>query len=291
MLKTLITTCLLFPSLTLCGQVMRDSLLIENHYRVFYFNTPKTSGKDVSLVFAIHGSGGNPSNFMKNATKLEEKSVAENFILVYPAGYKNYWNECRKASVAEANRINIHEEAFFAGMIAYFRDKYGVNDKQVFASGFSGGGQMAYKMAITMPGSFKAVCAMVANMPTPENMDCQESKMAVPTMIINATADPVNPYTGGEMNTAGLTLGTVQSTDQSFNYWAQLAGYKGKPQKTVLQDPDTTNDITIERYTYKKKNKPEVTLLKVNNGKHEFQTDIDFFEEAWSFFKRQLASK
>jgi len=291
MLKKLITVFLFILSVPCFGQLLTDSLLIDKHYRVFHFNTPKTSGKDVSLMFAIHGSGGNPVSFSKNAAKLEEKSVSDNFILVYPAGYKSYWNECRKASGVEANRIDIHEEAFFAGMIDYFKKKYGVNKNQVFASGFSGGGQMAYKMAITMPQTFKAVCAMVANMPTTENMDCQQSKKPVPILIINGTADPVNPYAGGEMNSAGLTLGTVLSTDQSFAYWAELAGYKGAPERNVLPDPDTSNEITIERFTYKEAKKPEVSLLKVNNGKHEFQTDLDFFTEAWTFFKRQLAVK
>jgi polyhydroxybutyrate depolymerase len=288
MFTKLITGILILCCLPSFGQIMADSILIEKHYRVFYFNKPVTSGKDVSLIFAIHGSGDNPLNFMKNAAKLEQKSASDNFLLVYPKGYKSYWNECRKASGVEANKINIHEEAFFAGMIAYFTEKYGINERKVFASGFSGGGQMAYKMGITMPETFKAICAMVANMPTPDNMDCQESKKAVPTLIINGTADPVNPYEGGEMKSTGLTLGTVQSTDQSFAYWAKLAGYKGMPKSSILPDPDTTNNITIERSTYQKRNKPEVTLLKVNNGKHEFQKDIDFFEEAWAFFKRQL---
>ncbi|TDE15416.1 alpha/beta hydrolase family esterase [Dyadobacter psychrotolerans] len=270
------------------AQLVSDSLLIDGHYRVFYFNTPSTQTKNASLVFAIHGSGGDPLNFMKNAVKLEQKAALENFILVYPKGYKSYWNECRKASTVAANLENIDEDAFFSGMIGYFKTKYQINEKQVFASGFSGGGQMAYRMGITMPSKFRAICAMVANMPTAENMDCPESKVAISTLIINGTADPVNPYAGGEMKSAGLTLGNVRSTDESFRYWAALSGYSGVPVRKVLPDPDTTNSITVESFTFQKKKSPEVTLFKVNNGKHEFQTDIDFFSEAWTFFKRQL---
>jgi len=270
------------------AQLISDSLLIEGHYRTFYFNTPPAGSKNASLVFAIHGSGGDPQSFIKYAAKLEQKAASENFILVYPKGYKSYWNECRKASTAAANLENINEDAFFSGMIIYFKNKYKINEKHVFASGFSGGGQMAYRMGITMPDKFKAICAMVANMPTPENMDCPESKVPIAALIINGTADPVNPYNGGEMKTGDVTLGSVRSTDQSFQYWAGLSGYSGTPVKKVLQDPDPGNDITIESYTYKKKKTPEVTLLKINNGKHDFQTDIDFFTEAWTFFKRQF---
>jgi len=288
MRKSLLIGILSILSLLSNAQTIKDSLLIDGHYRVFYFNKPKSDTKNASLVFAMHGSGGKAVDFMKNASKLESKAAAENFILVFPQGYKFYWNECRKASTAAANLENIDENAFFSGMIDYFKTKYKINEKHVFASGFSGGGQMAYRMGITMPQKFKAISAMVANMPTIENMDCTESKMPIATMIINGTADPVNPYTGGEMKSAGLTSGNVRSTDESFQYWAKLDGYAGEPTKGILPDAETTNDITVESYTYKKSGKPEVTLLKVINGKHEFPKDIDLFTETWEFFKRQI---
>ena len=129
---------------------------------------------------------------------------------------------------------------------------------------------------------------MVANMPTTDNMDCTESKTPIAAMIINGTADPVNPYAGGEMTAAGLTLGNVRSTNESFHYWATLDGYTGEPVKTILPDAEPSNDITVESYTYRKKGSPEVTLLKVINGKHEFPKDIDLFTETWEFFKRQI---
>lgn len=287
MYRILIAISLTFFSLSAHAQALSDSILIDGHYRTFYFNKPKTT-KNASLIFAMHGSGGTAKGFMNNAAKLETKSEAENFIIVYPQGYKNYWNECRKASTAVANIENIDEDAFFSKIIDYFKTNYQINDQHVFASGFSGGGQMAYRMAITMPKKFRAISAMVANMPTPENMDCTESKIAIATLIINGTADATNPYNGGEVKTSGVTLGNVRSTDESFKYWATLSGYAGEPIKGILPDADPTNDITVESYTYKKKKSPEVTLFKVINGKHEFPKDIDLFVESWTFFKRQI---
>ncbi|WP_221391217.1 PHB depolymerase family esterase [Dyadobacter sp. NIV53] len=288
MLKVLFFLLLITSFLSAKAQVISDSLLIDGRYRIFYFNKPKTAAKNASLIFAIHGSGGNAKDFMKNAAKLETRSDTENFILVFPQGYKNYWNECRKASTVAANLENIDEDAFFTGMINYFKTNYKINGQHVFASGFSGGGQMAYRMAITMPEKFKGISAMVANMPTIDNLDCTESKSAIATMIINGTADPVNPYAGGEVKAGGLTLGNVRSTDESFRYWAALSGYNGEPVRGILPDANPNNDITVESYTFKNKKKPEVTLLKVINGKHEFPTDIDLFTETWKFFKRQI---
>lgn len=83
-------------------------------------------------------------------------------------------------------------------------------------------------------------------------------------------------------------MGMVRSTESSFRYWAKLAGYQGEPVKATLPDTDPEDEKTIERYTFKEKGKPEVVLLKVIGGRHDYPGDIDVHVEAWQFFKRQL---
>ncbi len=132
---------------------------------------------------------------------------------------------------------------------------------------------MAYKLALTMPERFRAITALIANLPDTNNIDCAEKKMALPVMIVNGTADKVNPYEGGEVITNNISLGLVRSTDRTFTYWSSIAGYKGKPKMQNLPDTDPKDGKTIEKYTFKKKRKPEITLLKVNNGKHDYPND------------------
>jgi polyhydroxybutyrate depolymerase len=177
-------------------------------------------------------------------------------------------------------------------MIGYFKKKYGINEKQVFAIGTSGGGHMCYKLALTMPKQFKAITAIIANLPDTNNMDCSEAKIAIPVMIINSTKDELNPYNGGLMQLGNnVTLGYVRSTDKTFQYWSSLAGYKGESVKENIADTDPTDGKIIERYTYKQKGKPEVVLLKVIGGKHDYPNDIDVHVEAWEFFKRQIRNQ
>lgn len=268
------------------AQVITDSILIEGHFRNFNFNDPAGS-KRTSLMFVMHGSGGNGRNMMSSTTKLEEKAGAEQLLLVYPDGYQHYWNECRKAATSTANIENINENAFFAAMIKYFKSKYKINEKKVFAAGMSGGGHVAYKLALTMPEKIKAITAIIANLPDTNNLDCIEIKRPIPVMIVNGTEDPLNLYNGGMMVSGGVTFGYVRSTDRTFNYWSALAGYEGEPVKENLPDTDPNDGRTIERYTYKTKGKLEVVLLKVIGGKHDYPKDIDVYEEAWEFFKRQ----
>jgi polyhydroxybutyrate depolymerase len=264
-----------------------DSVLIEGHYRTFHFLKPNKS--QASLLFVLHGSGGNGRKMRAGAQKLEAIAPVENILMVYPDGYKNYWNECRKTAQSAANLENINENAFFGQMIGYFEQKYTIDPKKVFAVGTSGGGHMAYKLALTMPEKLRAITALIANLPDTNNMDCAEKRMAIPVMIVNGTADLTNPYAGGEVKTNGISLGLVRSTDRTFKYWSELAGYEGAPKMEALPDTDPTDGRTTERYTYKKPGKPEVTLLKVLNGEHNTPRDIDVYLEAWAFFKRQMA--
>ncbi|GAB3989312.1 PHB depolymerase family esterase [Spirosoma daeguense] len=273
---------------TTYSQLLSDSLLIEGHYRSFHYAKPAQT--NASLVFVMHGSGGNGEGIRKGAGKFEAIAPTENILLVYPDGYKRYWNECRKTAQSAANLENINENAFFEEMIRYFEKRYQIDSKKIFAVGTSGGGHMAYKLGLTMPDRFRAITALIANLPDTNNFDCIEKRIALPVMIVNGTADQTNPYGGGEVRTGNISLGLVRSTDRTFQYWSELAGYKGSPKKTLLPDTDPSDGKTIEKYTFKEKGKPEITLLKVLNGQHNNPGDIDVYLEAWAFFKRQLTN-
>lgn len=271
------------------AQLIRDSLLIEQRYRTFSYYKPK--GKNYRVLFALHGSGGNAGDMMRMGEKFQSRAEDEKLLVVYADGYGRYWNECRKSANTVANKENINEQAFFTALIGHLKNRYSIDEKNVFAIGFSGGGHMIYKFGMTMPGVFRGLVAVVANLPTQDNLDCVDSRSPVSIMIVNGTADPVNPYDGGEIKAGNLVLGTVRSTDQTFMYWSNLAGYNGKPDESDVPDAIPTDDVTTHQYSFLTPGKPEVTLLKVSNGKHEAPKGLDVFAEAWKFCKRQMAGE
>lgn len=281
--KSIISIVFLFFFIKLNAQVVNDSILIDGHYRTFHFNLPLKNSANASLIFVLHGSGGNGLKSMKGTAKLLAIANEENLLIVFPDGYLKNWNECRKNAPAAANVENIDENIFFSKMIDYCATKYLINRQKVFAIGTSGGGHMVYKLAMTMPEKFKAITAIVANLPEANNMDCFEKKMPIAVMIVNGTNDTTNPYNGG---ISAKNKGLVVSTEETFRYWATVNGYKGASLMEELPDLEPDGK-TIEKYTYKQKGKPEVVLLKVINGEHNNPKDIDVFLESWNFFKRQ----
>ena len=269
-------------------QFKNDTIDVAGIKRTFHFIEPASKMENASLIFVLHGSGGTGKQVAQGAQKLQAISKQENILLVYPDGYKNYWNECRKAATSAANVENIDEGTFFSLMIDYFTKKYYADPQHVFVVGTSGGGHMAYKLAMTMPQKIKAITAIIANLPDSVNMDCTAANVPVSVMIINGTSDPVNPYLGGEVKITGAYLGTVRSTEETFKYWTRLNGFSGKPKETTLPDTDPNDGKTIVRYSFEQKGKPSAVLLKVVGGKHDYPNDIDVYLEAWKFFKQEI---
>jgi len=284
-MKYLPVCLLLLFSKAAKSQLITDSILIEQHYRTFTYHKPAKNIKGGSLLFLMHGSGGNGKDMIKRAIKLEAIASNENLLIVYPDGYQHFWNECRKYSTAIANKENINEQAFFNAMIQFFHNLFGISANKVFAAGFSGGGHMAYKLALTIPNQVKAIAAIVANMPDSASCDCTLAGKPMPVLIINGTDDKTNPYNGGEMFVSNASFGVVRSTENTFAYWATLAGYTGTPTKKTLPDNDPGDQKVIESYSYHQKNKLPVTLLKVVGGRHDYPNDIDVYLYAWEFFK------
>ncbi len=262
-------------------QAISDSLLVNGYYRTFHFNKPSNDIKNYNLIFVLHGSGWNGTMMMKFASNLEKLSDKEHVLLVYPDGYNKSWNNCRKPASGSSE---MNEEAFFNGMIDYFSKTYHINSSRAFAIGISAGGLMAYKLGMTMPEKFKAISVVVANMR--DTMYCPESKKPIAVMITNGTKDVMNPYNGGPLVTsAGTTF--IRSSDQSFKYWAALAGYKGQPSVEDLPLADSTGQ-RITRYTFKGRNKPEIALLQVHDMGHDNPKAVEIFLESWAFFKREI---
>lgn len=251
--------------------VQADSLQIGDYNRTFLFHKPQNLSKKPKLIFVLHGSGGS-GKLMNQFTDGWFGKLADergDVIVVYPNGYKNHWNECRKEANFEANLLNIDDNSFFKGMINYFIKNYGIDKKQVFVVGHSNGGHEVFKLAKELPTYFKKYAAVSANLPVASNDDCESSQKPVSMMVINGTGDGINPYNGGEVKmSGGAKRGSVISTDETMQYWANLAKMDfSKATKFDYLDTDKEDGATATLYTLKNK-KVDIRLIKVENGGH-----------------------
>jgi len=279
-------------------------LFVGNLQREFYYHAPKGVSEKPQLIFVLHGSTGTPEVAQLSTGHQFDKLADESkdAIIVYPAGYHKYWNDCRKVATYDAKKQNIDDVAFFGKMIAYFKERYHIDTARVFAVGHSNGGHMCYKLAKEKPEWFKGVAAISASLPVDENNDCYDAHQPVSVLVMNGTSDPINPFNGGEVVAGdGQKRGAVRSTDQTIQYWIENDSCNAAPTITNFPDLDASDNSTAAAYLYQNAmTGKQVELVKITNGGHvipnptfslwpkslgNVNKDINAPKIIWDFFK------
>jgi polyhydroxybutyrate depolymerase len=283
------------------GTLTRETLNVKGMERTFNVYTPKTLKPNAPLLFVFHGSGGDGDG-MREAAGYEFDLLADRdgFIVIYPDGYQTTWNDCRKGSPQPARRLNIDDESFVEAMIAKEVKDHGIDTKRVFSAGWSNGGQLGYRFAMERASEFAAVAAISASVPKPENLACTPSGASMPVMIVNGTADPINPFAGGDVMLGSFNVGPVYSSRETAEYWAKLNGVTGAPQVKRLPKKNASDPMYVEEMSWSAPGKPSVVLYAVHGGGHVVPqrtqqawgglgrqtTDLDAPAAIWEFFSK-----
>ncbi|BFM15767.1 Alpha/Beta hydrolase fold [Maricurvus nonylphenolicus] len=276
------------------GVIKHQSLTAEGIERHFQYYIPSQHKPAASLLFALHGSMGDGDG-MRWQTGYGFEYIAEqdNVIVVYPDGFDNHWNDCRASASYSANTQNINDIAFFKGMIEYFTNTYQIDPQAVFATGASNGGHMTYKLGLTLPDSFTAIAPIIANMPEAANLDCEPQNKPISVAILNGLLDPINPFDGGKVVLFGNdSRGTVLSSNESIQYWLQLASdIPPAPAISLLGNSAKLESWQTDGYQFKLFHLTDtghvIPSSKVRFGRlmGPNNSGVEAVDEIWSFFK------
>ncbi|HTR82254.1 MAG TPA: prolyl oligopeptidase family serine peptidase [Bacteroidota bacterium] len=260
------------------GSLHSGYLRVKSLARQFYYYVPRDLADSSDLIFVLHGSGMTAKGMEvltgRQFDKLADKR--KNLIIVYPQGYGRYWNDCRTQATFDAKKMKVDDVAFFESMIKFFNEKFSVDEKSVFVVGYSNGGEMCFKLAKERPDLFKGFAAVSANLPVATNNDCTETGQPVSMLVINGTADPIDPYNGGLMKAGdGKQRGKVISTPQTMDYWLKLDKADSTSMtEHVFPDIDESDKSTAVEDLYDcPQTQKKVALIKVVNGGHIFMND------------------
>lgn len=287
---------------TLAGSLQSGALEWQGHSRSYQIYLPVTVSQRPPLVLVFHGSMGN-SELARAAYAYEFERLADQhgFVVAFPDGFEDHFNGCRKRGPYAANTQNIDDVGFMRALVSRLARDYAVDTGAVFATGISNGGQMALRLALEAPDLVAAVAPVATNLPTPDNMGCSQSGEPVSLLLMNGTDDPMNPDAGGTVALYGLVgdRGTVQSSQDTVRYWADLAGYTSAPQQRQLEDRDSDDQSHIEVQLWQRSGAESVALYTVVGGGHNTphpvmraprllggnNADVVAAEEIWSFFE------
>lgn len=252
------------------GKISEITITHDGHERSFAYYLPVSIDRPPALVFVLHGSKGS-GRLIREMTgygfdRLAEK---ENMIPVYPNGFEGHWNGCRKGASDSAHQRNVDDVGFISAMIDYFAGHYSIDRSRVYATGFSNGGHMCFRLAVEIPDRIKAFAAIAAHVPVPENSSCPPPSMPVSMMLVSGTKDPINPYQGGMVSILGLIdKGEVRSAVDSAAYWLQAAGLDEPDVVHAFPDIDREDASHVEFRQWKGTGGTTVRLYTVHGGGH-----------------------
>lgn len=159
--------------------------------------------KPIPLVIMLHGFGGTASSAAKE-TGWSAKADQETFIIAYPeatrpdksrpANFRNNpqaWND--GSGRFHAADENIDDVGFIEALLDQLTEKYQLDSKRVFVTGFSNGASMAFRVGAELAARIAAIAPVAGTC----WLEKPEPLHAISICYITGTADSLNPLAGG----------------------------------------------------------------------------------------------
>jgi polyhydroxybutyrate depolymerase len=245
------------------------------HYLLF---TPAGLMPQAPLLIAFHPSGSSAAKMRLMSSAILERLARERgFAIAYPDGFEGHFNDCRRMASFSARKQNIDDVGFTRAMIADAAKRIGSDANRVYALGYSNGGHMAMRLSLETPELIGGAIVIAANFPTDDNIDCPAAdaeRSHKPSMVfINGTADPINPYEGGDVTLYGTTdRGNVRPAVDGAQWYAKRYG---------LAEQASLPDLDVKGLTAHWRDwgqgQPSVRLITIEEGGHTIpQAKFDF---------------
>jgi polyhydroxybutyrate depolymerase len=290
----------------LSGPVTVDTITVADRTRTYRAFVPADLPPGAPLLFVLHGSQ-QDGKTIRTATGYGFDRLAERhkFAVIYPDGYMRGWNDGRTAAVTPARKEDIDDEGLIAGLVERFRQGHGIDPARVFVTGFSNGGQLAFRLAARTPERIAAIAVIGAGLPTPDQWAFPEPKSPLPVLLIAGTRDPIMPYEGGEASIFGFQKrGTVLSAEATARAFAEVNGITRPPTSwpPTRSPQDGSDGPSVIETRYTEPGKASVVAFTVSGGGHTIpnpdyrfprlmgRTDHTFNAPAaiWAFFSETM---
>lgn len=179
----------------------------------------------------------------------------EGFVVVWPNGIDHAWNigDCCTTS------RTVDDVGFARALVAKLEQQLCIDPKRVYATGYSMGGGMSYKLACDAADLVAAIAPASFELMEDSEWPCHPSR-PITVISTNGTLDGVVPYNGGDTNPPNglMVVNHFIGAPKTFQKWAMLDGCTDQP-----------TDAGGGCQTYKQcQAGVEVTLCTVQGGNH-----------------------
>ena len=264
---------------------------VERSINVFIPPGYDPDGEPVPLLIAMHGAGGTGQG-LASFVGFNELATEEGFIVVYPDGFNGAWNDARP----DARLLRIDDVRFISLTIDFLTERLRIDPDRVYATGYSMGGMMAFRLGCQLRDKIAAVASVASTFPAYQLDSCLFAQ-PVPVLVIQGTEDDVIPVEGYRDQYGNRMM---MSADETMRYWSQTNGCQTGVRLQFLPDADPEDGTRIRRESYDGcANDAGAELLLVRGGGHTWpghplatsfelgptSMDIDASAEVWRFFE------
>lgn len=283
------------PSLS--GKIQEVQVRVGDRERSYATYLPAGLAPGRALVIVLHGTNMTGQR-MRRATGWIFEALADRhgFAVAYPDAHQGSWHDCRKDVSSSARFTNVDDVGFLRALIRSFASELKIDPRKVYLFGFSGGGHMAYRMAFEAPSEIAAVAAVAANLPPPESLSCANDGTTPRVMLVNGTADQINPHEGGAHQAGGSVISS-RATAVTF---ARRNNLSDPPTAKVIQSSSKEDPPSVQLLAWYRGGQPIVALYSVDGGGHAIPQPVFRFPDhlgvtgqfdspsaAWAFFSTQ----
>ena len=216
------------------------------------------------LILALHGGGGNPSQFARDAG-LTATALKSGYAIAYPAGSGRTrlltWNGIYCCAYAQQKGID--DIGFLDRVVADAAARFGIDSKRIFITGMSNGSIMAETYAASRPRVVRAVAGVAGSMDTRS----VRVRGPVPLLHIHGTADDNVLYSGG-VGADSVVKTNFVSVEEVLKAFLSAAP-RGLTFSESVIDPGN-DGMTTDRLVWSKNGIDWIVHLRVNGGGHNW---------------------
>jgi polyhydroxybutyrate depolymerase len=206
--------------------------------RSFLLDVPESAlgGEPVPLLLVFHGVLSNGAE-IEAVTGFPAKAAQDGFITAAGNGVGQSWNAGVCCQPAQGE--NVDDVGFARDMVAAIESEYCIDTARVYATGFSNGSAMVFRLACEAADLFAAFAPVGGSLAL---FPCEPS-VPRPTQIINNIPDPVVPFALGEFSFGELLRLNACSAERTREQLAPTASCEIAPE---CADGATTELCAVE---------------------------------------------
>jgi polyhydroxybutyrate depolymerase len=274
-------------------------LVVDGRERTYIVQAPKRPRGPLPVVFFFHGGGGRGANMA--AVGFREMVAKEQFLAVYPDGWRGNWNDGRNAPRIRSQQEGVDDVKFIREIVEDLAHRYEIDRSRIFATGASNGGIFCHYLAAKAADLFAGIAPVIGGLAEPVASTFKPSH-PISLLVIQGDADPLVPIGGGPI--AGSDRGgRVIATEEMLKKYLAHNGIIDPPLVEELPDRDPNDGTITEIWRWPPgRDGVRVEYYLVKGGGHTMpgrstggmlremfvgktSRDFDGLEVIWNFFK------